>query len=163
MSEFFYLNSPLVKLYFFKNTAMIIYTPPNYLSILFLQFSYSRVIQFWSNFSVFFYLNFLLKILLCIFISVLVFDFFIVQLGALGSTEISTCAHMYWFQYIQWIQWQICIKLSPKTWFDECVFQFQSNFDQSWRWTRRKHFIRPYLSHWALSQSVDIRWWKNMC
>ena len=40
---------------------------------------------------------------------------------------------------------------------DECVFWFQSNFDQWRRWTRRKHFIRPYLSHWALSESVDIR------
>ena len=32
--------------YFFEDTAMVIYTPSNYLSILFLQFSYSRVIQF---------------------------------------------------------------------------------------------------------------------
>ena len=77
-SVFFYLNSPLVKVYFFEDTAMFIYTPPNYLSILFLQFSYSRVIQFWSHFSVFFYFNCLLKILLCSFISLLVFDFLIV-------------------------------------------------------------------------------------
>ena len=32
--------------YFFEDTALFIYTPSNYLSILFFQFSYSRVIQF---------------------------------------------------------------------------------------------------------------------
>ena len=61
-----------------KILPCFIYTPPNYLSILFLQFSYSRVIQLWSHFSVFFYLNSLLKILLSTFISLLVFDFLIV-------------------------------------------------------------------------------------
>ena len=44
-SEFFYLNSLLVKVYFFEDTAINIYIS------LGLWFSYSRVIQFWSHFS----------------------------------------------------------------------------------------------------------------